>query len=71
MTGIQNILYRLQGGEIIELVDENQTLTCLQYRIEDNAYVIYDKGSRSIIYEDTEIENLIRSHFQGKDGIQQ
>lgn len=69
MTGIQNIINRLQYGEIIELLDENQKVKCLQYRIEDNTYVIYDKNFHSFIHihDDLEMEKIIRSHFEGKD----
>lgn len=67
MTGIQNIINRLKSGEIIEFSIENQKVNCLQYRIEDNAYVIYDENFHSLIYEDLEIENWIRNHLEGKD----
>lgn len=69
MTGIQNIISRLKSGEIIEFSIENQKVNCLQYRIEDNAYVIYDENFHSLICEDLEIENWIRNHLEGKDLI--
>ncbi len=67
MTGIQSILNRLQYGEIIELKDENQKFKCLQYRIEDNAYIVYDENFCSFVYDDLEVEKMIRSHLLGED----
>ncbi len=67
MTGIQNILNRLQYGEIIELKDENQKVKCFQYRIEDNAYLIYDENFSSFVFDDLEVEKMIRSHLNGED----
>lgn len=67
MRGIQNIINRLQQGEIIEFLNENQEVRYLQYSFEDNAYIIYDEGFRSLIFDKLEVENFIRDHWKGED----
>ncbi len=67
MTGIQNIIHRLKSGEIIELSSHNQDNRCLQYSMEDNAFIVFNEQFRSFILEEKEIVTILRNHIQGDD----
>lgn len=71
MTGVQNIINHLKSGETIELSSQNEGNQCLQYSIEENTFVIFNAQYRSLLTEEKEIELILRSHFEGKDVMQE